>query len=221
MAPHHPTLYSLFLYLRSLWVSQPLGTVHIQEEILQQGLSFLQVPGILCLELKSLVLLVVAGILETGGTEEKAWLDHTDLTTLSLANTEALDPPHTKHRGALVPSPASCSSSLPPRGCVGQAGSLRGSCEAQGCAAVGEAALAVGSLRHRAGRIWAASGCSPRGWEALRGVCSSPASSQPPNPHQHAQSRHPTCCPRHRISRQSLSPPTTQPLPQLTCLSLA
>lgn len=110
-------LYSLFLYLRSLWVSQPLGTVHIQEEILQQGLSFLQVPGILCLELKSLVLLVIAGILEPRETEEKACLDHTDLTTLSLASTEALDPPRSHHRGALVPS---CSSSLPARGSVGQ-----------------------------------------------------------------------------------------------------
>lgn len=62
---------------------QPLGTVHIQEEILQQGLSFLQVPGILCLELKSLALLVIAGILEAGETEGKAWLDHIDITTLS------------------------------------------------------------------------------------------------------------------------------------------
>lgn len=98
-----PPLYSLFLYLRSLWVLQPLGTVHIQEEILQQGLSFLQVPGILCLELKSLVLLVIAGVLEAGDTEEKAWLDHRDLPTLSLASTKALHPPQSSHREALVP----------------------------------------------------------------------------------------------------------------------
>lgn len=83
---------------------QPLGTIHIQEEILQQGLSFLQVPGILCLELKSLVLLLIAGILEAGETEEKAWMGHTDIATLPLANTETLDPPHNKHRRALVPS---------------------------------------------------------------------------------------------------------------------
>lgn len=65
-----PLLYSLLLYLNSLRVFQPLGTVHIQEEVLQQGLCFLQVPGILWLELKSLVLLMIAGILETRNDKE-------------------------------------------------------------------------------------------------------------------------------------------------------
>lgn len=50
---------------------QPLGTVHIQEEVLQQGLCFLQIPGILWLELKSLALLVIVGILETREDRKK------------------------------------------------------------------------------------------------------------------------------------------------------
>lgn len=58
-------LYSLFFYLSSLRVLQTLGTIHIQKEVLQQGLCFLQIPGVLWLELKSLVLLVIGGILET------------------------------------------------------------------------------------------------------------------------------------------------------------
>lgn len=96
---------------------------------------------------------------------------------------------------------------LPPRAFVGQAGSLWDCWE--GCAAPGETALAVQSLRHRAERIWEALGCSPRAWEAPWGVCSSPASSQPLDLQQHAQGRHLTCCPRHCISGQSLLPPST------------
>lgn len=135
-----PPLYSLFLYLGSLWVLQPLGTVHIQEEILQQGLSFLQVPGILCLELKSLVLLVIAGVLEAGDTEEKAWLDtgtspHFPWPAQRLC---------ILHRAATEEPlcPGCCPSSLPARAFVGQAGSP------WGCAATAETALAVQSLRH-------------------------------------------------------------------------
>lgn len=60
-------LLDVLLYLSSLRVFQPLGTVHIQEEVLQQGLCFLQIPGILWLELKSLVLLVIAGVLPEPG----------------------------------------------------------------------------------------------------------------------------------------------------------
>lgn len=96
-------LYLLFLYLSSLRVFQLLGTVHIQKEVLQQSLCFLQIPGILWLELKSLVLLVIAGILETREDRgKKAWLDHTDLTTFSLATPEGLDAQHTDDRGTLV-----------------------------------------------------------------------------------------------------------------------
>lgn len=63
--PPAPPVHSLFLYLVSLGVFQPLGTVHIQEEVLQQRLCLLEVPGVLSLELEGFVLLLIADILET------------------------------------------------------------------------------------------------------------------------------------------------------------
>jgi len=127
-------VYSLFLYLSSLRVFQSLGTVHIQKEVLQQGLCFLQVLSILWLELKGLILLMIAGILETredrekkpGGTTQtfqhspwpmqRTWMLNTLTTEEHSCNVAA---------GERMPSQAAHFSISPTQGTsVGQAGCL-------------------------------------------------------------------------------------------------
>lgn len=160
MPPSHqsPQLYSLFLYLNSLRVFQPLGTVHVQKEVLQQGLCFLQVPGILLLELKGLVLLVIAAILETREDREKkpGWATETShhspgpVQKVQMLNGLTTEEPWCKGAaGERLPSLAACFSICPTQATsMGQAGCLWVCWEARGCAAVGETALAVGSMRH-------------------------------------------------------------------------